>query len=97
MQAVRNAALVVLTLTLMGADAPSGGTDIVGLLREFGFPIFVSLWFMYRVEKKMERFTDAVQNLLTVVTVMAKTLDGLPNGRGQANGDETSKPKAIGQ
>lgn len=97
MRTVRRAALVVLTLMLMGADAPNSGTDVVGLLREFGFPIFVSLWFMYRVEKKMERFTDAIQNLLTVVTVMAKTLDGMPYGRAQTNGDETPKPKVIGQ
>ncbi len=82
---------------LMGADTPSSSTDIVGLLREFGFPIFVSLWFMWRVEKRMDRFTDAIQNLLTVVTVMAKTLDGLPNGRATTNNEQTAPkgPKAV--
>jgi hypothetical protein len=58
------------------AGGSSGAGDALGLLREFGFPIFVSLWFMWRVEKRMDRFTDAIQNLLTAVTIMAKTVDG---------------------
>ena len=62
----------------MGADSAGASTDIAALLREFGFPIFVSLWFMWRVEKRMDRVTDSIQNLLTAVTVMAKTVDGLP-------------------
>lgn len=76
MGAVRTAAIGVLALLLMGADGASSG-DAVGLLREFGFPIFVSLWFMWRVEKRMDRFTEAIQQLLTAVTVMAKTVDDL--------------------
>lgn len=78
---MRHAALAVVILMLMGASENTSGTDVVGLLREFGFPIFVSLWFMWRVEKRMDRFTDNIQNLLTAVTVMAKTIDGLPPGR----------------
>jgi hypothetical protein len=75
--------LGVLTLllgVLMGADSGSAGpdpTDVAGLLREFGFPIFVSLWFMWRVEKRMDKFTESIQNLLTAVTIMAKTVDNL--------------------
>jgi len=69
---------LVIAVLCMGADSASTNTDIAGLLREFGFPIFVSLWFMWRVEKRMDRFTDTIQNLLTAVTVMAKTIDGLP-------------------
>ena len=74
-------------MLLMGADG-GGTSDAVALLREFGFPIFVSLWFMWRVEKRMDRFTDAIQQLLTAVTVMAKTVDDLtPSGRGSSHGD----------
>jgi len=71
------------------------GTDIVGLLREFGFPIFVSLWFMWRVEKRMDRFTDAIQNLLTAVTVMAKTVDDWtpPPPRGSTNSEANQPPR----
>jgi hypothetical protein len=65
----------------LGADATNSGVDAAALLREFGFPIFVSVWFMWRVEKRMDRFTDAIQNLLLTVTVMAKTIDDLPSSK----------------
>lgn len=78
MRAVHIIVLFSIATMLMGASGDSGvgPGDAVGLLREFGFPIFVSLWFMWRVEKRMDRFTEAIQNLLTAVTIMAKTVDG---------------------
>lgn len=83
MQAVRRAAYVVFlfAVLLFGMGADGGSTDsssALAIIREFGFPVFVALWFMWRVEKRMDRFTDVVQNLLTTVTVMAKTIDGRP-------------------
>ena len=84
MQAVRRTAYVSFLFAglLFGMGADGGVTDSSGALaivREFGFPVFVALWFMWRVEKRMDRFTEVVQNLLTTVTVMAKTIDGLPH------------------
>jgi hypothetical protein len=64
----------------LGAST-NGGVDAAALLREFGFPIFVSVWFMWRIEKRMDRFTDAIQDLLLTVTVMAKTVDELPSNK----------------
>lgn len=93
MRPVRTAALVVLLLLLMGAGEGDANADAaVGLLREFGFPIFVSLWFMWRVEKRMDAFTSAIQNLLTVVTVMAKTVDGLTPSARSVNNHRTQPP-----
>lgn len=69
-----SAGLVLLTAT--GAD---GGTlDLVQILREFGFPVFVTVWFMWRLEKRIDRFTESIERLITIVTVMAKTVDDLP-------------------
>lgn len=73
--------LCVAALLCMGADGQNSNASIVDLLREFGFPIFVSLWFMWRVEKRMDRFTDNIQNLLMAITVMAKTVDSLQSGQ----------------
>jgi hypothetical protein len=83
MKAVREWMVLGVAVLCLGADSgsSSGTADAAALLREFGFPIFVSLWFMWRVEKRMDRFTDSIQNLLTAVTVMAKTIDGLPAAR----------------
>jgi|JI10StandDraft_1071094.scaffolds.fasta_scaffold61846_4 hypothetical protein len=70
-------ALFAILLFGLGAGGGDGSsTDTVGVIREFGFPVFVALWFMWRVEKRMDRFTEVVQNLLTTVTIVAKTIDG---------------------
>lgn len=62
----------------MGAGGDSDSSSVLAIIREFGFPVFVALWFMWRVEKRMDRFTEVVQNLLTTVTIMAKTIDAMP-------------------
>lgn len=72
--------LLAIALLLLGGSSGEGSvsaTDITGLLREFGFPIFVSLWFMWRLEKRLDAFTESIQKLLTVITVMSKTVDEL--------------------
>lgn len=81
-----NAALLVTALLLlMGAETtPDAGvtvTGVAGLLREFGFPIFVSVWFMWRLERRMEAFTESINKLLTIVTIMSKSVDELAVGR----------------
>lgn len=78
MKPLRLALLFAIVLFGTGAADPngSGADNTLGVIREFGFPVFVALWFMWRVEKRMDRFTEAIQNLLTAVTIMAKTVDG---------------------
>lgn len=78
MKAVRIALLFAILLFGMGAGGDVDASGSLDIIREFGFPAFVAVWFMWRVEKRMERFTEVVQNLLTTVTVMAKTVDSLP-------------------
>jgi len=77
MTSLRFTLLASILLFCMGAGDSAISGDVIAILREFGFPIFVSLWFMGRIEKRLDRFTDTVQNLLTAVTIMAKTLDDL--------------------
>jgi hypothetical protein len=76
---VAHIALMAVVVLLLGAAGTEGGSvsasDITALLREFGFPIFVSLWFMWRLEKRLDAFTESIQKLLTVVTVMSKSID----------------------
>ena len=81
MRAIRIALLFAILLFGMGAGGDVDATGSLDIIREFGFPAFVAVWFMWRVEKRMERFTEVVQNLLTTVTVMAKTIDNLPGDR----------------
>ncbi len=75
--------LVVLLMGAAGTGAEPGVslTDVTGLLREFGFPIFVSVWFMWRLERRMDAFTESINKLLTIVTIMSRSVDELSVGR----------------
>lgn len=82
MRPLKPVLLFAIVLLGTGAADPGGASadSALGAIREFGFPVFVALWFMWRVEKRMDRFTEAIQNLLTAVTIMAKTVDGWHTG-----------------
>ncbi len=100
---VFNAALII-TIALFLSGATVSGTepgvtltDVTGLLREFGFPIFVSVWFMWRLERRMDAFTESINKLLTIVTIMSRSVDELSMGRtrtriglGQAGGKDVA-------
>lgn len=79
--------LLILTVLVLTGATGSGTetgvtvTDVTGLLREFGFPIFVSVWFMWRLERRMDAFTESINKLLTVVTIMSRSVDELSMGR----------------
>ena len=51
------------------------GKDLITIVQTVGFPIFVCLWFMWREKKYMERHSQQMEKVITVMTVMAKTLD----------------------
>lgn len=57
-----------------GGGAPSA-SDIISLVREFGIGTLVLLWFMWRMEKRMDRYSEQIEKLYTVVTVLSKTVD----------------------
>ncbi len=84
---ILNVTLLIMAALFLTGAAGSGGeagvtaTDITGLLREFGFPIFVSLWFMWRLERRMDAFTESINKLLTIVTIMSRSVDELSMGR----------------
>jgi hypothetical protein len=93
--------LILAMVTLLMGAAESGTessislTDVTGLLREFGFPIFVSVWFMWRLERRMDAFTESINKLLTIVTIMSKSVDELSMGRtgtgvGRASGKDVA-------
>ena len=47
----------------------------VQLLREFGFPVVVAMWFMWRLEKRMDRLFELLQALLSAVALLAQSVD----------------------
>ena len=49
--------------------------EIAHLLKEFGFPIFVCCWFMFRSDKRHDKIADKLSRLVSLMTMIAKTLD----------------------
>jgi hypothetical protein len=49
--------------------------QVLTILREFGFPTFVCLWFMWRMEKKIDKFMEQQATVLLAITVLAQVLE----------------------
>ena len=47
----------------------------IGLIREFGFPVFVVMWFMFRVEKRLDRLFELTTALMTTMKILAQALN----------------------
>lgn len=47
----------------------------IGLLREFGFPVFVAVWFMWRLEKRVDRLFELMNSLMQATALLAKSVD----------------------
>jgi hypothetical protein len=72
--------LVVAGLFLAGAAGERGAPDAVTVLRDFGFPVYVSLWFMWRLEKRHDLYTARLEKLCEAIAVMVKAIDAMPAG-----------------
>jgi len=49
--------------------------QITGLLREFGFPVFVAMWFMLRLERRLDRQSELLASLMQAMTIIAKAIE----------------------
>ena len=41
---------------------------LIGFLKDFGFPVFVVLWFMFRTEKILKGNTEAINRIADIIT-----------------------------
>lgn len=47
----------------------------IAFLREFGFPVIVALWFMLRLEKRVDRLFELMNSLMQATALLAKSVD----------------------
>ena len=47
----------------------------VALLREFGFPVFVAVWFMWRLERRIDRLFELMTSHMQATALLAKAVD----------------------
>jgi len=68
-------------LVIAGAAGHDGTPgDLLTILRDFGFPVYVSLWFMWRLEKRHDLYTARLEKLCEAIAVMVKAIDAMPAG-----------------
>lgn len=70
--------------------------EVMTMIKELGFPMFVAIWFMYRLEKRMDKMSETLLSLMHSVTSLAKAVDGV-DGRvehlGEITGQHQLPPK----
>lgn len=49
--------------------------QVIALIREFGFPTFVVLWFMFRLEKRVDRTNELLASLMQATALLAKSVE----------------------
>jgi len=49
--------------------------QLVTFMREFGFPVVVAMWFMLRLEKRLDRQQELLSSLMTSTAILARSLD----------------------
>ena len=49
--------------------------EAISLVKDFGFPIFVCAWFMWRTEKRLDKIAQRLSDLVSVQSLIAKSLD----------------------
>lgn len=47
-------------------------TQVIALLERFGFPILLCVWFMWRMEQRLDRFSDMVVKMYLIFVIIAK-------------------------
>lgn len=47
----------------------------IALIREFGFPTFIVMWFMFRLEKRLDRQVELLGSLMQATALLAKAVE----------------------
>ena len=82
--------LVVAGLFVAGAAGHDGSSaDVVTILRDFGFPVFVSTWLLWRLEKRHEAYTARIEKLSEAIAALVQAIDDLRPG--------SSRPRNPGE
>ena len=51
--------------------------DLLTIIKDLGFPMFVAIWFMYRLERRMDKISETLSSLMHSTASLAKAVDGV--------------------
>lgn len=63
------------------------------VLREFGFPVFVAMWFMIRLERRIDRLSDLTMAMMQAMTIIARSVESRDQGVGRTTGSMSALPE----
>lgn len=46
--------------------------ELINVLSNYGFPVFVTLWFMFRTEKIINKNTEAINKMNEIITKLCE-------------------------
>lgn len=49
--------------------------QVMALMRDFGFPVFVALWFMMRLERRVDKLSEQLTSLMQSMAIIAKAVE----------------------
>lgn len=49
--------------------------EVVEFIQKVGFPIFICIWFLFRIEKRLDRLFEIVQRLLLSTEILVKSME----------------------
>lgn len=53
----------------------SSADPIFSLIRDFGFPVFVALYLLIRLERRMDRVLELLDSLMRGVGILGRSID----------------------
>lgn len=54
------------------------------IIRDLGFPVFVALYFMVRLERRMDRSIELLNNLMMATAIIGRSVDNVEENSRQA-------------
>lgn len=59
-------------------------SSALSVIREFGFPMFVALWFMFRHDRRTDRLFELMSNHMQATALLAKSIESYQLQRNQS-------------
>lgn len=60
---------------------PVGGLDVVAIVKEIGFPIFVAVYLLFRLERTLSGLRETLAGLRTTLAVLLAPWNGTERRR----------------
>ena len=65
--------------------------DVVNIISQLGFPIFVAVWMLYKTSKDSEEMRESINELKNAITLLTSEVSHQNNNEDKTNADSKEK------